>query len=271
VVFAGGVLGTVELLLRLKNDPGGLPNLSDRVGESVRTNSEVLIGVTTQRRELDLSEGIAITSIYQTDDHSSLQPCRFSAGSGFFRILVTPHSPGRTLLQRVRNGTARLLRSPLRALRAFLTPDWARRSTALLYMRSLEGYLRLASGRGILTGLRPGLISMEGDGPSPTASIPEATQLADDYAQEVDGYVSSLVTEAFFGTPTTAHVLGGACMGETKEEGVIDHRHRVFEYDGLFVIDGSAISANPGVNPSLTITALAERAMFFIPDHGQTE
>jgi cholesterol oxidase len=270
VVFAGGVFGTVGLLLRLRENPRGLPHLSHRVGDRVRTNSEVLIGVTSQRKDLDLSEGIAITSIYRTDDHSSLQPCRYSAGSGFFRIIVTPHSPGRTFLERVRNGTLRLLKDPFRALRAFLVPDWARRSTALLYMRTLEGYIRLIPGRGLLTGLRPGLKTIKGDGPTPTAAIPEATRLADEYAEEVDGYVSSLATEALFGIPTTAHILGGACMGETKEEGVIDHQHRVFGYDGLFVIDGSAVSANPGVNPSLTITALAERAMSFIPEKGES-
>ncbi len=271
VIFAGGVLGTVELLLRLKGGPRGLPNLSPTVGDRVRTNSEVLVGVTTRRKDLDLSEGIAISSVYHSDDHSSLQPCRYSAGSGFFRALVTPHSPGRTFFERFRSGTMRLLKNPLRALQAFLVPDWARRSTALLYMRTLEGYLRLASGRGILTGFRQGLKSMEGDGPNPTAAIPEATRLAEEYAEEVDGYVCSLVTEALFGIPTTAHILGGACMGETREEGVIDHRHRVFGYEGLFVIDGSAISANPGVNPSLTITALAERAMTFIPERGEAE
>jgi cholesterol oxidase len=269
VVFAGGVFGTVKLLLRLQEQPDGLPHLSPRVGDRVRTNSEVLIGVTTRRKDLDLSEGIAITSIYETDDHSSLQPCRYSAGSGFFRTLVTPHSPGETFLERLQNGTARLLKHPLRALRAFLVGDWAKRSTALLYMRTLEGYIRLAPSRGVLSGFRGGLKSLRGNGPTPTAAIPEATQLADEYAEEVDGYVSSLVTEALFGIPTTAHILGGACMGETREDGVIDHRHRVFGYDGLFVIDGSAISANPGVNPSLTITALAERAMSFIPDKGE--
>jgi cholesterol oxidase len=230
VIFAGGVTGTVDLLLRLKERPDGLPGLSNRVGDRVRTNSEVLVGVTTQRRDLDLSEGVAITSILQTDDHSFVEPCRFSPGSGFFRILATPHAPGRTLIRRVSASARRLFRSPVRSLRAFLVPDWAR------------------------------------DGPVPTASIPEATELAENYAEEVDGYVGSIVMETILGIPTTAHILGGACMGTTKDEGVIDDRHRVFGYDGLYVIDGSAMSANPGVNPSLTITALAERAMSFIPE-----
>jgi len=93
----------------------------------------------------------------------------------------------------------------------------------------------------------------------------DATGLANRFAQKVGGVVSGLVSETIFGSPTTAHILGGACMGEGPDEGVIDHRHQVFGYDGLYVIDGSAVSANPGVNPSLTITALAERAMNLIP------
>ncbi len=133
-------------------------------------------------------------------------------------------------------------------------------------MRTQEGYLRLTSGRGIFSWFRPSLKSVHGDGPLPTAAIPEATELAEEYAKEVDGFVGSIVTETLFGVPTTAHILGGACMGTDREDGVIDHRHQVFGYDGLYVIDGSAVSANPGVNPSLTITALAERAMSFIPE-----
>jgi len=266
VVFAGGALGTVELLLRLGRRPEGLPHLSEQVGDRVRTNSEILVGVTTQRRDLDLSEGIAITSILRTDDQSYVEPCRFSPGSGFFRLLATPHAPGKTLLRRLGNAAKRVFQSPRRSLRALFVPDWARSTTALLYMRTQEGYLRLTSGRNIFSCFSPGLKSLKGAGPVPTAAIPEATELAERYAEEVDGYVGSIVTETLFGIPTTAHILGGACMGATAADGVIDHQHRVFGYPGLFVIDGSAMSANPGVNPSLTITAMAERAMAFIPD-----
>lgn len=269
VVFSGGVLGTVDLLLRLRKNPRGLPELSERVGDRVRTNSEVLIGVTTQRRDLELAQGVAITSILQTDENSSVEPCRFSPGSGFFRFLATPHAPGRTLVRRVGNGLRRFLRSPLRGLRALSVPDFARYTTALLYMRTLEGYIRLSSKRRRFPPMGRVLRSEPGDGPLPTAAIPEATALADEYAKEVDGYVGSLLTETLLGIPTTAHILGGACMGANRNEGVIDDRHRVFGYDGLFVVDGSAVSANPGVNPSLTITALAERAMSFIPEKGE--
>jgi cholesterol oxidase len=271
VIFAGGVLGTVELLLRLRRSPRGLPELSARVGDRVRTNSEVLVGVTTQRRDLDLSEGVAITTIFRTDDRSYVEPVRFSNGSGFFRLLATPHAPGRTLFRRLANAAARVARAPVRSARALLVPDWARYTTALLYMRTQEGYLRLTSGHGLFSWLRPGLKSRDGDGPAPTAAIHEATELAESFAKEVDGFVGSLLTETLLGIPTTAHILGGACMGRSSEDGVIDHRHRVFGYDGLWVIDGSAMSANPGVNPSLTITALAERAMSFIPPSGDAE
>lgn len=265
VVLAAGVLGTVELLLRLKRSPRGLPALSDRVGDRVRTNSEVLVGVTTERRDLDLSEGIAITSILQTDEQSFVEPVRFSPGSGFFRLLATPHAPGSNALERILNAIGRSLRHPVKTLRMILVPDWAKHTTILLYMRTQEGYLRLRLGRKLSNFLGLGLKSMPGEGPLPTAAIPEATALAEAFAKEVEGTPGSLITETLFGIPTTAHILGGACMGSSPEEGVIDHRHRVFRYPGLYVVDGSAVSANPGVNPSLTITAFAERAMGFIP------
>jgi cholesterol oxidase len=271
VVFAGGVLGTVPLLLRLRESAHGLPNLSSRVGDQVRTNSEVLLGVTTLRRDLDLSEGVAITSILDTGRRSYLEPVRFSSGSGFFRLLATPHSPGATLSTRIRSGLRRVVGAPLRTLRATLVRDWARRTTALLYMRTVDGHLRLTSGRLRFAWNRKGLVSERGKGPAPTAAIPEATELADAYAREVDGHVGSLLTETLLGIPTTAHILGGSCMGESLDNGVIDHQHRVFGYEGLYIVDGSAVSANPGVNPSLTITALAERAMSFIPPAGESE
>jgi cholesterol oxidase len=269
VVLSGGVLGTVELLLRLKRGPLGLPGLSERVGDRVRTNSEVLVGVTSQRRDLDLSEGVAITSILRTDDQSFVEPCRFSAGSGFFRLLATPHAPGRTFPARIGNAFRRAFRHPMRTLRMLLVRDWARHTTVLLYMRTHEGFIRLRLGRKLTRFFGLGLKSAAGEGPLPTAAIPEATELAEAFAREVDGTPGSLITETLFGIPTTAHILGGACMGASREEGVIDHRHRVFGYPGLFVVDGSAVSANPGVNPSLTITALAERAMSFIPSKPQ--
>jgi cholesterol oxidase len=265
VALAAGVLGTVELLLRLKRSAEGLPELSGRVGDRVRTNSEVLMGVTTERRDLDLSEGIAITSIFQTDERSYLEPVRFRSGSGFFRLLAMPHAPGGTAAERILNALRRTARHPVKTLRMLLVPDWAKHTAVLLFMRTEEGFIRLELGRGLRRLFRLGVKSAPGEGPLPTAAIPEATELAEAFSREVKGTPGSLITETLFGIPTTAHILGGACMGSGPENGVIDPQHRVFGYPGMLVVDGSAVSANPGVNPSLTISALAERAMSFIP------
>ena len=265
VIFAGGVLGTVELLLKLKESPAGLPKISDRLGDFVRTNSEVLMGVVTERRDVDLSEGIAIGSILQTDAHSHLEPVRYPAGSGFFRPLAMPHAPGDTVGTRLLNAGAMFVKKPWATLKAAFVPDWAKYTMILLYMRTSEGTLRMKLGRGIRTLYRRGLTTGTGSGPRAKAWIPEATELARRIEKKLDGYTESLATETLLGIPTTAHILGGCCMGTSAAGGVIDGKHRVFGYEGLYVIDGSAISANPGVNPSLTITALAERAMSLIP------
>ncbi|MCS6799898.1 MAG: GMC family oxidoreductase [Myxococcota bacterium] len=265
VVLAGGVLGTVELLLRMQRDPNGLPRLSPRVGDGVRTNNESLLAVVTRRRDLDLSRGVAIGSILHTSEHAHLEPVRYGAGSGFFRLLIAPHAPGPSLATRLGRTAARLVREPLRLLSAATVDDLARRSQILLYMRASEATLRLRLGRGLRNGLREGLVSELEAGPSPEAFIEEATDLARRFAEKVDGVEVGLFTETLLGVPSTAHILGGACIGPDPERGVIGPDHQVYGYPGLYVVDGAAISANPGVNPSLTITAMAERAMSLIP------
>ncbi|MFO0635435.1 MAG: GMC family oxidoreductase [Nannocystaceae bacterium] len=259
VIFAGGVLGTVPLLLRMQQDPAGLPNLSPRLGHSIRTNSESLIGVISRHRDVDLSKGIAIGSILQTDDDSHLEPVRFSAGSGLFRLLVAPHAPGESVFVRVFRLFATVLRSPLAVLRAMTVPDLSKQTTILLYMRTADGTLRFR------LNWRGKMVSAHDSGTAPTASLPEATSLARDVATKLDGLPVSLVTETLFDIPTTAHILGGCPMGSSAADGVIDRDHRVFGYDGLYVMDGAAFSANPGVNPSLTIVAMTERAVARIP------
>ncbi|PKQ06693.1 MAG: GMC family oxidoreductase [Alphaproteobacteria bacterium HGW-Alphaproteobacteria-11] len=265
VVFAGGVLGTVNLLQAMKDDPRGLPRLSDRVGDFVRTNSEALIGVTTGRRGVDLAEGIAITSILHTDEHSHLEPVRYGRGSGFFRLLMSPHATGRGFFRRVGSAFKNFFRRPGRWFKALFVWDWAKHTQILLYMRTLEGTLRLGRGRSLLTGFRLRLRSSVASGGGPQASMPEATELAERFADKLGGVTASLVNETLLDSPSTAHILGGCAMGATADEGVIDARQRVFGYDGLYVCDGSAMSANPGVNPSLTIPAMTERAMSLIP------
>jgi cholesterol oxidase len=266
VVLAGGVMGTMPLLLQMKEDPEGLPRLSERVGDFVRSNSEALIAVLSPKKGTNFSKGVAITSILHTDDHSHIEPVRYGAGSGFFRTLLAPHAPGPTVLSRIWGGVTAFLRQPVRWLRALFVSDLAKHSQVLLYMRTLEGTLRMRLGREWRTGYRRGLVT-EVDDPSqaPSAFMEEATDLAERFADKTEGVTTTLMTETLLGVPSTAHILGGACMGDSAETGVIDANHEVYNYPGLYVIDGSTISANPGVNPSLTITTLAERAMSLIP------
>ncbi len=271
VILAAGVMGTMPLLLQMKEDPNGLPRLSKRVGDFVRSNSEALIAVLSPKKGTNFSKGVAITSILHTDDHSHIEPVRYGAGSGFFRTLLAPHAPGPTVLSRIWGGFAAFLRQPIRWLRALFVSDLAKHSQVLLYMRTLEGTLRMRLGREWRTGYRRALVT-EVDDPSqaPSAFMEEATDLAERFADKTEGVTTTLMTETLLGVPSTAHILGGACMGDSAETGVIDANHEVYNYPGLFIIDGSAISANPGVNPSLTITTLAERAMSLIPEKGRT-
>jgi cholesterol oxidase len=265
VVCAGGVMGTVPLLLAMREDPEGLPRLSPRVGDFVRTNSEALFAVVAPDRS-DLSDGIAITSILHTDEHSHLEPVRYGAGSGFFRLLAVPYARGRTSLGRVAGALASLFRHPRLWARALTVRDFARHTQILLYMRTLESNLSLRLGRSVFTGFTRGLVTqLDPSTKAPQAFMPDATALADRFAKKVGGASLALLTDMLLGTPSTAHILGGACMGASAEGGVIDAKHRAYGYDGLYVIDGSSVSANPGVNPSLTITAMAERAMSFVP------
>lgn len=265
VVLAGGVMGTMPLLLAMRDDPSGLPKLSARLGHSVRTNNESLLGVVAPSSEHDFTRGVAITSILHTDEHSHVEPVRYGAGSTFFRALLVPHAPADQKRARLSGLLAMLARDPLLWARTAFVQRYAEKTQILLYMRTLDETLRFELGRSALTGFRRGLVSrLEPGGRAPSANLPEATAFAQRFAAKVGGLVTSPLQELFSGAPTTAHILGGACLGRDAEEGVIDTQHRVFNYPGLYVIDGSAMSANPGVNPSLTITAMAERAMSFI-------
>ena len=262
VVFAGGVLGTVQLLLELRTK--SLPRLSARVGYGVRTNSESLIGVTTFDKTRSFSEGIAISSILHTDERSHLEPVRYPPGSGFWRLLMSPMAHGKNAFVRLSRICWDLLRHPIANLRVIFVDDWSKRTQILLFMQTIESTLRFT--RGIF-----GMRSRREEGALPSAFIPEAKELAERYARHVEGKPMVLLTETLLGIPTTAHILGGCCMGRDPSEGVIDAENRVFGYRRMFVCDGSMISANPGVNPSLTITALTERAMSRIPPKGESD
>jgi cholesterol oxidase len=256
VVFAGGVLGTVPLLLKLKQR--SLPDLSDMVGRRARTNSESLFGVTAYDRDRVFSDGIAISSILQTDPHTHLEPVRYPAGSGFWRMLQAPLVPGRNCASRLVRIIGDLVIHPVTNLKVLFVDDWAKRTQILLFMRTLDSTLRFT--RGPL-----GLRTTVEQGAAPRALEPDALELAERYGRIVKAKPMTLLSESLLGIPTTAHILGGAVMGRDRNEGVIDRDNRVFGYENLYVCDGSMISANPGVNPALTITVLSERAMSKVP------
>lgn len=256
VIFSGGVMGTLKLLLQLKET--SLPKLSERLGFGVRTNSEALISVTTTDQQQDFSKGIAIGSIMHPDADSHIEVVRYSAGAGFWRLAMAPMVSGGNLFSRIGNLIAVWLRNPITQFKVISVDDWAKRTQILLFMQTLDSTLRLVRSRF-------GMMSRIATGPAPTAFIPEAQTLGHRYAKLVNGQPNTLITETLLGIPTTAHILGGACMGKDADEGVINQNHQVFGYQNLYICDGSAISANIGVNPSLTITALTERAMSRIP------
>ena len=266
VVFAGGVLGTIPLMLQMAEKNDGLPYLSSRLGDGVRTNNEALIGVIAPDVDEDLTHGIAITSILHTDPHSHVEPVRYGKGSDFFRTMSAPHVNAPTAIARMAGAVGGFFKNPRIWMKAMTMRKWSERSQVLLYMRTLESTLSLRLGRAPQTAFRRGLVTKLSEGQTPpTAFMEEATEIAERFSEKVGGVPMTLLTETLMGIPSTAHILGGACMGADAGEGVIDALHRVHGYKGLYVIDGSAVSANPGVNPSLTITALAERAMAHVP------
>ncbi len=262
VVFAAGALGTNELLLRAK-ERGELPRLSGQVGRKVRTNSEVLNGATAYGSDYDFSQGIAITSGLFVDDETHVEPVRYPKGSDFMAFLATfmvaPPEVGRRWVAWLKT----CLRHPLKLARRLWPIGWARSSVICLVMQTLDNHLRLRLKRRWWWPFRTSMGS-EGGGGMPTW-IPPGDEAAKAVAEHIGGEPSNAITEVVLDTPLTAHILGGCPIGADVDSGVIDPAHRVFGYDDMFVVDGAAIPANLGVNPSLTITAMAERAMSLVP------
>ena len=256
IVFSGGVLGTVPLLLKLKKT--SLPRLSNKVGADVRSNNEALILNVTLDKKKDYSKGIAIGSIIDLDENSHLEPVKYGAGSGFWRMLMMPMVSERNFLIRIFKLLFIPLTDPIRWLKLIFVNDFAKRSSVLLFMQHLDSTLKFKrSFWGMSTRLSKGK--------APSAFIPEAHDVAKKHAKISNSKSVVMLTETLTGIPSTAHILGGAVMGRDAETGVIDSNNRVFGYKNMYVCDGSMISANPGVNPSLSITAISERAMSKIP------
>ncbi len=256
VIFSGGVLGTLRLLLNMKRRY--LPGLSDQVGAEIRTNNESLSIVHSSQKDKDFSKGVSIGSVFPADENSTIEAVRYGSGSGFWKLLGVPMVFGRSVLSRILKLIWSFLSRPLPWLRVYTSRNFAKESVILLFMQHLDSTLRLKRG---LVNLRSTLSS----GPAPSANIPLARKLSEATSVEVDGHPFIATSEAILGTPLTAHILGGCVIGKDASSGVINPDHQVYGYKNLFVCDGSAISANPGVNPALSITAMTELAMSKIP------
>jgi cholesterol oxidase len=258
VIFSGGVLGTVKLLLKLKMK--SLPYLSDKLGEDIRSNNETLISVSGLEKDKNYSKGIAIGSILDTDENSHLEICRYGEGSNAWKLAHLPYVTGSNVISRIFKTIGKLLKHPVDYFKIYFVNGWAKNTVVLLFMQTLDSTLKFkrnAMGQ---------MSSTVSKGKAPTPFIPESIQLVKAYSKAINGVSTSFALETLAGIPSTAHILGGAVMGKDKTTGVIDKDNKVFGYHNMFVIDGAMISANPGVNPSLTITAIAERAMARIPN-----
>jgi cholesterol oxidase len=266
VIFAASSLGSQALLFSLR-DSGSLPNISSNLGKRVRTNAESILGVRYPGSQEDMSKGVAIGSGIYIDQHTHVEAVRYADGSNLLSSLLTTLTAGRPgasrplywLLAFIRL----LLTRPITAIRSVLPYRFSRETVIFLVMQALEGHLDMRWTRPWYWPFKKTL-STHG-APIPTF-IPAANEFTRKAAAATGGVGMSSLSEIFFNVPMTAHCMGGCNMASSAEDGVIDAKHRVFNYRNLYVIDGSVIAANLGVNPSLTITALAERAMSFIPD-----
>ncbi|MEJ2864396.1 GMC family oxidoreductase [Actinomycetospora flava] len=267
VVLAAGTWGTQSLLHRLR-DTGVLPRVSRRLGELTRTNSEALVGAMARRAPepggpRDFTRGVAITSSWHPDDDTHIEPCRYGRGSNAMGLLTTLMTDGGGRVPRLLKLLGGMVRHPRTFARSLDKRHWSERTVIALVMQSLDNSItvRRRFGR---------LVSRQGHGtPNPTW-IPAANDTTRRLAEIIDGDPGGTWGEAV-NMPMTAHFIGGCPIGADAEHGVIDGYQRLYGHPGLHVVDGSALSANLGVNPSLTITAQAERAMAFWPNKGEAD
>ena len=276
VVLAAGTWGTQQLLHAMRDD-GELPGLSPRLGSLTRTNSEALLGAITQHvpTTADLTRGVAITSSFHPAADTHVENCRYGKGSNAMGLLATVTVPGGTGRRRWVELVRKVARDPWVFLRAMpVARRWSERTVIGLVMQTRDNSLQV-SGRRTRLG-RAGLTSQQGHGtPNPTY-LPEGHAAMEALARRLAEATGDHATAAgswfeVFDVPMTAHFIGGVTIGSTPERGVVDAYHRVWGHPGLSVVDGSAVSANLGVNPALTITAQAERALALWPNSGEAD
>ncbi|MEU0533707.1 GMC family oxidoreductase [Amycolatopsis tolypomycina] len=269
VVFAAGTWGTQNLLHRMK-DTGTLPRLSRRLGELTRTNSEAIIGAarTDVDESRNFSRGVAITSSIHPDENTHIEPVRYGKGSNAMSLLQTIATDGASPVPRWRQAVTFMLKHPVQAAKLLNGYRWSERTVILLVMQSLDNSITTYTKRGLFG--RRKYTSKQGHGEPNPSFIPAGHEANERTAERIGGMAGGTWGE-IFDIPLTAHFIGGVPIGASAEEGVIDPYHRVFGYPGLSVVDGAAITANLGVNPSLTITAQAERAFSFWPNKGEPD
>ncbi len=268
VVLSASALGTQRLLHRMR-DEGRLPALSPRLGHLTRTNSESILGAVSRDTAVDYSRGVAITSSFNPDAQTHIEPVRYGTGSNAMSFLQTVLTDDDGIHERWRVWLRELWRQRSDVRGLYNLRHWSERTVIALVMQSLDNSLTTYTRQSRLTRRRR-LTSRQGHGePNPTW-IPIANQAVRRMARLVDGIPGGTLGEQFK-RPLTAHFIGGCPIGETAETGVVDPYQRVHGYPGLHIVDGSAVAANLGVNPSLTITAQAERAMALWPNKGATD
>jgi cholesterol oxidase len=267
VVLAAGTYGTQRLLHAMKDD-GTLSRLSPRLGHQTRTNSEAVLAATARPGGADFSQGVAITSSFHLDEHTHVEPVRYGRGSNAIGLLQTVLVDGGGRLPRWLKAIGVALRRPAAFLRTLSVRGWSERTVIALVMQSLDNSIVVSGRRGRLGGRS--LTSRPGPGEPVPTWIPGGHEVVRRIAGIIGGDPGGALTD-LVNIPMTAHFLGGCAIGATPEEGVVDPYHRVHGYAGLSVVDGSAVSANLGVNPSLTITAQAERALALWPNKGEAD
>lgn len=269
VVLAAGTWGTQKLLHRLRDD-GVMPELSGRLGELTRTNSENIVGTgrTTVDSEVDFTKGVAVSSSFYADANTHIQSVRYGKGSNAMSLLQTVATNGSLSTPRWLQAARTIGRHPLTWLKLVNPRRWSERTLLLLAMQSLDNSITTFTKKGPFGGRR--LTSKQGHGEPTPSFIAGGYEANLRTAQRIGGVAGGSWGEVF-GMPMTAHFLGGVPIGTSAENGVVDPYHRVFNYPGMSVVDGSAVSANLGVNPSLTITAQAERAFALWPNKGDAD
>src|SRR5947209_8314387 len=265
-MLAAGVLGTVDLLLAAR-DNAWLPGVSGAVGKRVRTNSETIVAATARGKDVDFTEGVAITSSIYPDEITHIEPVRYPRGSDLIGLLAKPLTDGGPGASRPLRFLAACFARPGDFARSLLPFGWARRTILLLVMQVADNQLELVRRRRWYWPFGRALNSRESAiaGKRTQSYIPIANDMARRVAARIGGWPASSINEVLFDIPSTAHILGGACVGSDRETAVCDVHNQVFGHPGLYVVDASAIPVNLGVNPSLTITALAEHLSEMLP------